>query len=417
MPNIAVISYHSSPLEQPGVGDGGGMNVYVRQLSMAMARQGSTVNIFTRAVSPHDPPVCEIEPGLVVHNVPAGPIRRVPKEQLVKYVQEFSGNVLARINLNPKLMPDFVHSNYWLSGIVGHKLKHQLGVPNVTTFHTLERVKRLNRLEPDDELSEDFRISSEDAIAECSDVVIASCEQEALDISLHLQVPPERLKVLGLGVEHAFFSPGNQEMARRAVSLPRHAPIVLYVGRIQPLKGLYLAMQAFALLKKKVPDAYFVVVGGPSGHQGDLELARCKRFVADNKIVDSVIWREAEPHLRLASYYRSCDVVVVPSRTESFGLVALEAMASGKSVVASSVGGLKSLITHNVDGFLVPSRSPEAFCLELVRAIDNPKDRTVGGNVERYALRRAKQYSWGESARQFVGIAQYLMSRQLTECG
>lgn len=413
MPNISVISYHSSPLDQPGVGDGGGMNVYVRQLCTALARQGTTVNVFTRAVSPNQRPVQEIEPGLTVHNVPAGPLSRVPKERLSEYIQEFSDHVLSRIKVNPSLRPDFVHSNYWLSGLVGHKLKHELGVPMVTTFHTLERVKRIDRDEPDDNGIEEFRIKSEDVIAECSDVVLASCAQEAADIERHLMVSPERLKVLGLGVEHAFFAPGNQQMARRAVSLPEHGSLILYVGRIQPLKGLFLAFEAFNILRATSPHSYLVVVGGPSGSRGEHELERCAKYARDNGFVEQVIWRKAEPHLRLASYYRACDAIVVPSRTESFGLVALEAMASGRSVVASSVGGLKSLITHGVDGFLVNQRTSESFANELGKAISESK---FNHSIRNSALRRARDFSWNESAKQLLEIANYLTSRQLTEC-
>ena len=413
MPNFAVISLHSSPLEQPGVGDGGGMNVYVRQLSSAIARLGSHVSVYTRAVSPHQPASQQVEPGLVVHNVPAGDLGPLPKEALSDLVDEFTDNVIQRISLNSAEMPDVVHGNYWLSGIAAHKLKHHYGIPMLTTFHTLERVKAESRLRPDDRVAEKFRIETEDQVAACSDVVLASCEHEAHDFERHLNVSPERLRVVGLGVEHALFAPGDKAMARRAVELPKDGKIVLYVGRIQPLKGLLLAMQAFEALLWDHPDAYFVIVGGPSGHLGEVELAKCLALASENGFAERVILRDPEPHLRLASYYRGADVAVVPSRSESFGLVALEAMACGTAVVASKVGGLNSLVIPGVTGHLVDERSPWAFAEAIGMVFDGkPTPRKLSGA----AVDFARGYSWRKAGVEVLDIVEALASRELTEC-
>ena len=413
MPNFAVISLHSSPLEQPGIGDGGGMNVYVRQLSSSIARLGSNVSVFTRAVSPDQSASIEIEPGLTVHNVPAGPLGFVPKEELSGLVDEFTENVIQRIALNSAEMPDVVHGNYWLSGMVAHKLKHVYSIPMLTTFHTLETVKSQGRQDCDDRFGERFRIEAEAQVAACSDVVLASCEPEARDFERFLDVTPERLRVVGLGVEHAFFAPGKKEMARKAAGLPEMGKMVLYVGRIQPLKGLRLATEAFLQVLIDHPDAFFVVVGGPSGHQGEIELARCLDFAATHGFAEKIILRKPEPHLRLASYYRAADAVVVPSRTESFGLVALEAMACGTPVVATAVGGLKSLIDDGNTGYLVDRRDPGSFAVALGRALRSGNTKTLPPFA---GVEFARSFSWNRAAREVLDIVVALADRELTEC-
>lgn len=414
MTNFAVVSLHSSPLDQPGSGDGGGMNVYVFQLASALARLGNDVNIYTRATSQDDPARIEIEPGLRVHNVPAGPLAALDKDELFEYVDEFTENVIARIQIDRSLKPDVVHSNYWISGLVGHKLKHFYQVPMITTFHTIEAIKAIGRTVPDDRVSEAFRMDAEDQIAGCSDFVLASCDQEALDIQRYLGLAPERIAVVPLGVEHAYFAPGDMAMARSAMELPQNDPISLYVGRIQPLKGLATAFEAFSCTLGDFPNSRFVVVGGPSGHLGEVELDYCFDMARSKGFEDKIIWRQPEPHIRLASYYRAANLVVVPSRTESFGLVALEAMASGTPVVASSVGGLKSLISHGRTGLLAPVRNGGVFANLMLELLST---RERSSMIARNALMQARTYSWKEAAERALSVVESLDVRQLIECG
>ena len=413
MTNFAVISLHSSPLEQPGSGDGGGMNVYVRQLGSALARIGSSVSVYTRATSPHDPAVLEIEPGLLVHHVPAGDLRHLPKEVLPELVDEFTENVIQRIALGRAETPEVVHGNYWLSGIAAHRLKHHYEIPMITTFHTLERVKAQGRTLPDDRVGERQRVAAEDQIASCSDIVLASCDHEADDLRRHLGLESERIQTVGLGVDHALFGHGDKKAARRAARLPEEGSLVLYVGRIQPLKGLYLAVQSFEKVLARHPDSHLVVVGGPSGHLGEEELARCLAFAETRGFASRLILRDPEPHLRLASYYRAADLVVVPSRSESFGLVALEAMACGTAVVAAGVGGLTSLVKQGRTGFLVDERSPEAFAAAMTKVLDGHFPR---GKALRAALELSRGYSWRRAAAEVAAIAEGLSARELLEC-
>ncbi|MDA8278266.1 MAG: glycosyltransferase [Actinomycetota bacterium] len=413
MTRFAMISMHTSPLDQPGVGDGGGMNVYVGRLASALARRGHEVDVYTRATSELAEATRRIEPGFTMHFIPAGPLAPVAKEELLDLVDEFADNVMARFGLYPELVPDVIHSNYYISGLIGHRLKHRLNRPMITTFHTIEKVKMKGRAVADDLLASEIRIQAEDEVAGCSDYILASCHQEASDIYEALGVEKSRIKVLPLGVDDAIFAPGSREMARVATDLPIQANIMLYVGRIQPLKGLSLAFESFRELAKNDPSLHLVVVGGPSGHLGHSELEKCVKVAMESGISERVILRDAVPQYELASYYRAADVLVVPSRTESFGLVALEAMSCGTPVVASCVGGLKSLVVDGVTGILVAERHPSSFARAVGIFLRNPATkRSFGANGHS----RSKNFSWRSSARIAEKISIELANSRLMKC-
>ncbi len=408
-----MISMHTSPLDQPGVGDGGGMNVYVGRLAAALARRGHDVDVYTRATSESAEATRRIEPGYTMHFVPAGPLSPVAKENLLELVEEFTENVLSRFDLNPDLVPDVIHSNYYISGLIGHRLKHHLNRPMITTFHTIEKVKMKGRSIADDLLSSEVRIRAEEEVAGCSDYILASCQQEAMEIQDALGVDSKRIKILPLGVDDAIFAPGSREMARIATNLPLDANILLYVGRIQPLKGLSLAFESFGELAKNDPKLRMVVVGGPSGHLGQAELEKCISSANSRGIGDRLIFRDAVPQYELASYYRAADVLVVPSRTESFGLVALEAMSCGTPVVASKVGGLTSLVVDGVTGILVSERHPSSFARAIGLFLRNPTaKRSFGENGHS----RSKSFSWQSSALVAEKISINLANSRLMKC-
>jgi D-inositol-3-phosphate glycosyltransferase len=419
MRRLAVLSLHTSPLAQPGTGDGGGMNVYVRELSSALARAGVECDVFTRAWADDLPATVSIEPGFRVHHVSAGPPTPIAKESLPRVVDEFADGVLKRMQTSENLgtdedLPfDAVHANYWLSGMAGHIIKHRMNLPLVSTFHTLDRVKAEASPEEVEADSPHRRAEAEAAIIQCSDTVLASCSVEAAQIHELYDADPSRIRIVAPGVDHAFFGPGDRRQARRALGLPGHGPLLLFVGRIQPLKGVAVAVRAVAALADDHADARLVVVGGPSGPQGEAEVERTRALVHDLGLGDRVAFVPPRPHELLSTYYRAADVCLVPSRSESFGLVALEAAACGTPVVASDVGGLRSLIDHGRTGYLVDEPSPEAFAAWVRQILAEP---LLAERLSTGAVLRARRYTWARAAHLLREIYAELTVGRLVEC-
>jgi D-inositol-3-phosphate glycosyltransferase len=426
MRRLAVLSFHTSPLAQPGTGDGGGMNVYVRELATALARTGVACDVFTRSSGQGLPATVDVEPGLRVHHVLAGPDVPVAKEQLPALVGEFTDRVLelmagdAGLPLVDQEAGPFeaVHANYWLSGVAGHAIKHELDLPLVSTFHTLDRVKA--ELVPE-EVEADMphrRAEAEAAIIACSDAVLASCSVEADQIVELYGADPARISLVPPGVDHACFGPGYRPQARRALGLPRDGTVMLTVGRIQPLKGIDVAVRALADLCASGDDApgapyRLVVVGGPSGPHGDEEHARLVRLAQELSVLDKVTLVPPQPHELLSSYYRAADVCLVPSRSESFGLVALEAAACGTPVVASAVGGLTTLVDDGHTGYLVEPSDPAAFASRVRRIVEEP---LVAERQSTAAVLRARSYTWRRAAAALRAIHDELLTGRLVEC-
>ena len=401
MQRVALLSMHTSPLVQPGVGDGGGMNVYVREVASALARLGVEVTTFTRAWRPELPEVVVREPNNLLVHVAAGPFDTA-KEDLPALVDEFTAGVREHFS---RQVPDVVHANYWLSGVAGHALKHEFGLPLVTTFHTLARVKSLFG---DAESRE--RDAGEVAVMGCSDAVVVSCAEERDQLRTLYPQWNGVAEIVAPGVEHAVFAPGSKSGARAAVGLAS-SPVVLFVGRIQPLKGVDLAIRAVAALGRS--DVQLVIVGGASGVQGERELIAMHDLVARHGLATRVTHVDPLPHHLLATYYRAADVVVVPSRSESFGLVALEAAASGRPVVASAVGGLLSLVDDGVTGRLVTDREVNSFARALRKVIDTP---VVGLEMGEAAHRRSKRYTWNSAAMRLRRIYAEVSLRTPVSC-
>jgi D-inositol-3-phosphate glycosyltransferase len=414
-----MLSMHTSPLAQPGTGDGGGMNVYVRELSSALARSGVVCEVFTRASSTTQPATVSVEPGFRVHHVPAGPLAPVPKEQLVELVGEWTDNVADRLSgLQPV---ELIHANYWLSGLAGHRLKHELDRPLVSTFHTLDRVKAQASPEELDASEPVRRAQAEAEIIGCSDAVMASCSVEADQLIELYGADPARIEIVAPGVDHAFFAPGDQGQARRAIGFPVGVPMVLFVGRIQPLKGPSVAVAALAQMIEmagrggwfRSGEAHLVFVGGPSGPRGGEEEAKVSDLIRVNNLDGRVHFVPPQRHEMLSTYYRAADVVVVPSRSESFGLVALEASACGIPVVASAVGGLSTLVDDGTSGFLVDDDDPGAFAKQLATLLDDPG---LAKEMGRCGAVRAQSYTWSIAAGRLRRLYGDLCARQLVEC-
>jgi D-inositol-3-phosphate glycosyltransferase len=403
--SLAILSLHTSPLAQPGSGDGGGMNVYVRELSSALARAGVGCEVYTRACEPGLPDVVDVEPGFRVHNLVAGPPAAVVKEQLPELVGEFTAGVRRRLETAVDA-PELIHANYWLSGVAGHELKHALNLPLVSTFHTLSRVKAEACGEEPEQ-----RAKAEAQVIGCSDAILASTSEERAQLERLYGADSERVEIVAPGVDHHTFSPGSRAAARAVLGLG-DGPVLLFVGRIQRLKGADVAVRALADLEDH-PAASLVVVGGPSGPDGEYELERLHKLVEAYDLGARVRFVPAEPHDHLATYYRAADACLVPSRSESFGLVALEAAACGTPVVAAAVGGLRSLVEHAHTGFLVEGRDPAAFAAYVGEILDNPR---LASEMSRNAVARALGYRWSMTAARLRRIYADLAARQLVEC-
>jgi D-inositol-3-phosphate glycosyltransferase len=324
------------------------------------------------------------------------------KEDLPETVDRFTDGVAEALLERPA---DVIHANYWLSGVAGHRLKHRLELPLVSTFHTLARVKAETG-DPEPER----RIEAEAEVIGCSDVIIANSVEEVAQLRTHYGADPDRIEIVAPGVEHAFFSPGDQRGARRALGLGDH-PVLLFVGRIQPLKGLQVAVGALAELGR--PDAELVIVGGPSGAEGDAELAAVLALADRLGVARQLRFVEPQPHHLLSTFYRAADVVLVPSRSESFGLVALEAAACGVPVVAASVGGLRTLVHHGRTGHLVDQRDPRAFADAVRSLLGDPAAARQMGEA---AARHARGYTWSTAAARLRRIYADLTLRDRIDC-
>lgn len=398
---LAMLSLHTSPLVQPGGGDAGGMNVYVRELVAALAHGGADTTVYVRRWRDDLPKRLAVEPGFEVVHIDAGD-PNLSKEQLPSIVDEFADGVRAHLAIDPA---DVLHANYWLSGVVGHRLKHELDLPMVSTFHTLARVKaETGDSEPQN------RIDAESDVIACSDIITANSVVELHELVRHYGADPSRIEIVPPGVDHAFFSPGSRRGARQALGLGDE-PVLLFVGRIQPLKGVDVAVEALSRLRD--PRARMLIVGGSSGTEGDNHAAEVRDLITDRGLDHRITMVPPQPHHVLSTYYRAADVTIVPSRSESFGLVALESAACGTPVVASDVGGLRTLVDHGRTGLRVPGRDPGDFAEAVERIIGDP---TFAERLSERAAEAATAYTWTSMAARLRRVYADLSERVLVDC-
>ena len=401
MRHLAVLSLHTSPLVQPGAGDGGGMTVYVREVVSALARAGGQATVFTRRTDDRTPGVVEVEPGFRVVQVDAGR-HDLPKERLPEIVDEFADRVSEHLVDGGF---DGLLANYWLSGQAGHRLKHELDLPLITVFHTRARVKaETGDFEPK------RRMDAEAEVIRCSDVILANSVEEARQLTHHYGAVESRIEVVPPGVDHSSFSPGFQDDARDSLGIGP-GEVLLFVGRIQPLKGVDVAVRTLAELDR--PDSRLVVVGGASGVEGPAEERRVRRLVDQLGLGERVLFVPPQPHDRLATWYRASDVVVMPSRSESFGLVALEAAACGVPVVAAAVGGLRTLVHHGRTGYLVEGRQPVDYATRVSALFDDFAGAT---EMALCAAEHSWSYTWAATAARLRRVCDDLSLRALVDC-
>ncbi len=382
MNRLALLSFHGCPVARLGEKDTGGMNVYVLQLARELARRGIGVDVFTRAHDPADPTVVELEPGARVVHLKAGPYA-ASKGDLSDYIPAFLGE-LSSFHRSEGTSYDLVHSHYWLSGRVGMTLSKMWAVPHVTTFHTLAKTKLRARA---GERESERRVVAERMIIHDVDAMIVSTEEEKHDLVRLYGAHPARINVVPAGVDLDLFRPMDRQAARGVLGI-RENRVILYVGRIEPLKGIEILLRAATLLEH-TDDSRVLIVGGSPGN--DAELDRLKALAVQLNIQHMVTFTGAVEQTELPKYYGAADAFVLPSHSESFGLAALEAMASATPVIVSRVGGLKTFIDSGKTGFLVPWRRPEAFAERLETVLANPALKDAMG---RAARAKALEMGW-----------------------
>lgn len=394
---IAMISFHTCPLALLGGKDTGGMNVYVREVTQKLGEMGVHVDVYTRSQDEHVPHILhDLGYGNRVVHVPAGPEVPLPKQELAGFIPQFVKGVL-EFTANKDLIYDLVHSHYWMSGMAALELKKVWKIPIVHMFHTLVLMKNRVAQGPE-EIEGSYRVDGEQKVLREADKIIAATQAELAQLQWLYQANVTRIAVIPPGVETCRFYPIPKDEAKEFIGIPPCNRMILFVGRIEPLKGLDVLLEAIALLRKegkweKNPFCLMVIGGDPEARQGEKssEMARIEALRAQYNLQDLVVFAGKRSQDTLPYYYSSAEAVVVPSHYESFGMVALEAMACGTPVVASEVGGLAYLVQDGVTGFTVPVDEPQALADHLNELLENTSLRE---RMSAQAVAVAQEYSW-----------------------
>ncbi|GGC05065.1 D-inositol-3-phosphate glycosyltransferase [Cellulomonas carbonis] len=411
-PRVAMLSVHTSPLDQPGTGDAGGMNVYVTDLARALAARGAQVEIFTRATTSRLPETVPMDDGVLVRHVPAGPYEGLDKNDLPGQLCAFTAGVLRTGAARARGWYDVVHSHYWLSGQVGWLAADRWDVPLIHTMHTLAKVKNA-ALAPGDRPEPVGRVIGEEQVVAAAHALVASTAEEAGDLVELYDADPGAVHVVAPGVDldlfHADVPAGPvdagaladaQLRARLAVGLPLDEQVVLFAGRVQPLKAPDVLVRALGeIARRGRPVPLLVVLGGPSGNpRAVAELTELARSLG---VASRVVVRPPVGRRELGAWYRAADLVAVPSRSESFGLVAAEAQACGTPVVAAAVGGLRTVVVDGVTGALVRGHRAPAWADALTGLLGDAPTRS---RLALGALRHGRRLGWEAAAEAMVKV-------------
>ena len=409
---VALLSVHTSPLEQPGTGDGGGMNVYVLQVARRLAARGVEVDVFTRRTSPHQPDVVALGDRLRVVRITAGPPRPLAKEQLTNHLCSFA---MAMLRTTRSTDYDVIHAHYWMSGWVARRVADRWDVPFVQTFHTLGVLKNAT-LAPGDHPEPPLRLAAERRIARAADTVVGLTCGEARLLHRTFGLSGADIAVVPAGVDLDTFSPAATPAAVAdatvADDLPRgEGPLLLFVGRLQPLKGPDVAVRTLAEVRRHVPGTRLLVVGGTSGSGRGRTGPDDLQALADELGVGSAVRIvPARPQERLAGLYRAADVVLAPSRSETFGLVALEAQACGTPVVAADVSGLRYVVRGG--GIRVEGHDPADHAAAVVEVLTDP---ARAEQLRTQGLRTAASASWDRTVDRLLGVYGGVTERHTTQ--
>lgn len=405
---LAVLSVHTSPLDQPGTGDAGGLNVYVVETAKRLAERGTQVDIFTRRTASTPENKVELFPGVYVKHITAGPFEGLDKNSLPAQLCALTAGVLREEAFKPEGWYDLIHSHYWLSGQVGWVASERWNVPLVHTMHTMARVKNLN-LAIGDLPEPKEREIGEQQVVKVADRLVANTQEEANELINLYGANAEQVSVVHPGVDLDTFYPADQIKARKYFDIKPDAFVLTFVGRVQPLKAPDLLLLAGAELVKINPalkdKLQIVICGGLSGSGFDkptqlMDLAKSLGLEKITKFLTPV------SRQNLAKIYQASDLVIVPSHSESFGLVAVEAQATGVPVVAASVGGLKTVVAHQESGLLIENHDPKNWASRINELINNPALRN---KLSLGAVNRAKNFSWDSTVENLLSVYQAVL--------
>jgi D-inositol-3-phosphate glycosyltransferase len=397
MINVAMISYHTCPLAILGGKDTGGMNVYVRELTRYLGGRGIHVDVFTRSQDEHVPQILhDLGYGNRVVHIPAGPEYPLPKKELASYLPQFVEGI-EKFAAEKGIHYDLIHSHYWMSGVAAEQLKKRWDIPIIHMFHTLGLMK--NRIATSEsEMEGDYRINGEYEVLSAADRIVAATPAEQAQLAFLYRAREEKIVIIPPGVDTSHFYPIPADEAKCAIGVPKEDQMLLFVGRIEPLKGVDTLLRAIAHMRtagigEKYPHYLAIIGGDPNVSELDInsEMARLQRLSRELGLENLVLFLGKRAQTSLPYYYSAADVLIMPSHYESFGMVALEAMACGTPVVASQVGGLAFLIQDGVTGFVVPGGDPFALSERLTQLLSQPDLRNRLGDQ---AAAYAQEYDW-----------------------
>ncbi len=413
--NVAMLSYHTCPLATLGGKDTGGMNVYVREVTQELGRQGIHVDVFTRSQDEHVPHVLhDLGYGNRVVHIPAGPEVPLPKAELATYLPDFVARI-EEFAASKGIHYDLIHSHYWMSGIAAADLKKAWGAPVVHMFHTLGLMKNRVAQSPA-EKEGDYRIQGERKVLQIADRVVAATPAELAQLQWLYQADVSRVVVIPPGVDTCHFYPIPADEAREFIGVPPCDRMLLFVGRIEPLKGLDVLLKAIQILRRQdvfanIPFCLSVIGGEPEVGPDDMSsgMTQLQHLREKYDLQDMVALLGKRSQDTLPYYYSASEAVVVPSHYESFGMVALEAMACGIPVVASEVGGLAFLVQDGITGFTVPVDDPQALADRILKLINSPELR---GQMGQRAAEYARQYAWENIVQRIKDLYQDILYKQ-----
>lgn len=409
---IATLMVHTSPLDQAGVGDAGGMNVYVTESAKKMAQAGLSVDIFTRANKPNLPESIEIADGVTVKHLVAGPFEGLSKEELPSQLGALTSAFMQHQKNLPNDYYSLLHSHYWISGQLGWMISERTGIPLIHTMHTTAKVKNLN-LATGEKPEPQIRAIGEEQVVAAATGLIANTDAEAASLVSLYAACPDNVFVVAPGVDLTTYNPADGKAgARNRLDIAQDAIMLTFVGRIQAHKGPDVLLRAAAQMLDHTPylrsKLAVVIIGGTSGAGVD-ELDNLKALAKFLKIEDVVHFIAPVAHAQLADWYRASDLVCIPSYSESFGLVALEAQACGTPVVATAIGGLRTAVSDGISGSLVDGHDPKAWSAVICRLILEPQRRVV---LSMGAIEHASRFGWENTARKTLDVYDWALSNK-----